>query len=262
MSSNFFVRHSFQCSLFIAFIVLFSLQWCAFAADFPNPVTKCHFGDEKCMIEQATKLLKKAATGIPEKNIPSLEPWKVAKIETLGDKSKALNVDLVMSNVEFYNYTKASVSGIKGFTKDLSKPMKIVTRNINPHMTIKAHYKINGNILVLPVIGEGEMTMVLDNVKSRFTTTIKAQERNGKHYMSVDNIKIESSVDRVTTEMTNLFNGDKTLSESILEVMNENWRVLSDELTPRINAALAHSLEELLTNFFIDIPYEDYFLTE
>ncbi|XP_017473411.1 PREDICTED: circadian clock-controlled protein-like isoform X2 [Rhagoletis zephyria] len=243
-------------------LVALSLQWQVFAVDFPAPITKCHFGDEKCLIEQAHKLLKKAATGIPENNIPSLEPLKVEKIEMLGDKNSALKVDLVMSDVEFYNYTKAKLLSIKGFSKDLSKPMKLVSQNINPRMTIKAKYKVNGNILVLPIKGEGLLTMVLDNVKSRIVTTMKPEQRNGKTYLIVDNIKLESKLDNVITDMTNLFNGDKTLSDSILKVMNENWRVLSDELTPRINEALAHKFEELLPKLFKDIPYEDYFLPE
>lgn len=62
--------------------------------------------------------------------------------------------------------------------------------------------------------------------------------------------------------MTNLFNGDKTLSESMLQVMNDNWRLLSNDLTPVINEALGRKMKELLKKFFKDIPYEDYFLTD
>ncbi|XP_004530538.1 circadian clock-controlled protein [Ceratitis capitata] len=247
---------------FAVFVLALTLKAHVAAVDFPEPITKCHFGDEKCLLEQAHKLLKKASTGVPEKGIPSLEPLKLDKIEMVGDNNKALKVNLVMTDVEFHNYTKATVTAIKGFSKDTSKPMKIASQNINPRITIKSKYKVDGNILVLPIKGEGEMTMVLDNVKTRFVTTLKAEERDGKHYLIVDNIKVDSQVDNVHTDMTNLFNGDKVLSESLLQVMNDNWRVLSDELTPRINGALGEKLKELLLKFFNDIPYEDYFLPE
>ncbi|XP_018788435.1 PREDICTED: circadian clock-controlled protein-like [Bactrocera latifrons] len=248
--------------VFLAFVASLFIQSCVLAVEFPEPVTKCHFADEKCMIEQGHKLMKKAATGVPERDIPALEPLKLDKIEMLGDKNNALKVDLVMSDVEFHNYTKARITSIKGFSKDLSKPMKIVSQNVNPRITIKSKYKISGNILVLPIRGEGELTMILDNVKTRFTTTLKAEERDGKHFVYADTLKVETQVDNVHTDMTNLFNGDKTLSNSILQVMNENWRLLSDDLTPVINEALANKMKELLSKFFKDIPYEDYFLTD
>ncbi|XP_054730600.1 circadian clock-controlled protein daywake-like [Anastrepha obliqua] len=260
MRSIFFFDSSHKLAL-LTFLAL-SSQWQVLAVDFPAPITKCHFGDEKCMIEQGQKLLNRAATGIPELDIPSIEPLVVEKIEMLGDKNSALKVDLVMTDVKFHNYTKPKITTIKGFTKDLSKPMKIVTQNINPRLTIKSKYKVDGNILVLPIKGEGELTLTLDNVKTRFTTTLHAEQRDGKQFLIIDNIKIETQVDKATTDMTNLFNGDKALSESILKVLNENWRVLSDELTPIINEAVANKLKEVMAKFFKDIPYEDYFLPE
>lgn len=78
-----------------------------------DPITKCHFADEKCMIEQGHKLMKKAATGVPEKDIPALEPLKLDKIEMLGDKNSALKVDLILNDVEIHNYTKARIIAIK-----------------------------------------------------------------------------------------------------------------------------------------------------
>nr|XP_014092866.2 circadian clock-controlled protein daywake [Bactrocera oleae] len=246
----------------LAFVAVLSVQTCALAVEFPDPITKCHFADEKCMIEQAQKLMKKAATGVPERDIPALEPLELGNIEMLGDKNSALKVDLVMSDVECYNYTKSRITSIKGFSKDLSKPMKVVTQNINPRIIIKSKYKVNGNILVLPIRGEGELTMILDNVKTRFTTTLTVEERDGKHFLNSDTFKVETQVDNVHIDMTNLFNGDKTLSETMLQVMNENWRLLSDDLTPVINEALGNKMKELLKKFFKDIPYEDYFLTD
>ncbi|XP_054087996.1 circadian clock-controlled protein daywake isoform X1 [Zeugodacus cucurbitae] len=256
------IYESNQKQVLLILSAVLSIQSCVFAFEFPEPITRCHFADEKCMIEQAHKLFEKAATGVPERDIPALEPMKLDKIEMLGDKNSALKIDLIMNDVEIHNYTKARVISIKGFSKNLSKPMKLVSQNINPRITIKSKYKINGNILVLPIRGEGELTMVLDNVKTRFSTTLKVEKRDGKHFLSGDTIKLETQMDNVHIDMTNLFNGDKTLSESMLQVMNENWRLLSDDLTPIINKALGNKVKELLQKFFKDIPYEDYFLTD
>lgn len=74
--------------------------------------------------------------------------------------------------------------------------MKVVSQNINPRITIKSKYKINGNILVLPIRGEGELTMLLDNVKTRFSTTLKVEERDGKHFLNADTPKVETQMDK------------------------------------------------------------------
>lgn len=74
--------------------------------------------------------------------------------------------------------------------------MKVVTQNINPRIIIKSKYKVNGNILVLPIRGEGELTMILDNVKTRFTTTLTVEERDGKHFLNSDTFKVETQVDK------------------------------------------------------------------
>lgn len=59
--------------------------------------------------------------------------------------------------------------------------------------------------------------------------------------------------------LEDLFNGDKILSKSTNDFINENWKDIIDELKPSILKSIAAVLQESGNKIFVKIPYEKYF---
>lgn len=59
--------------------------------------------------------------------------------------------------------------------------------------------------------------------------------------------------------MEDLFNGDKILSKSTNDFINENWMDIIDELKPSILKSIAAVLQESGNKIFAKVPYEKYF---
>lgn len=88
-------------------------------------------------------------------------------------------------------------------------------------------------------------------------------ERNGKKYLQLnEKPKIDLKTNRLYIQLDNLFNGNKQLSDTMNNFMNENWRELYNELKSGILDALGAVIINLVNNVFIRIPYEQLFIDD
>lgn len=67
----------------------------------------------KCLLTFLGELLQRAPKGIPELNIPSMEPFVIPKIELDQGTSKAVNLKATFNNLAISGITKAHVKEVK-----------------------------------------------------------------------------------------------------------------------------------------------------
>lgn len=73
------------------------------------------------------------------------------------------------------------------------------------------------------------------------------------------NFEVDAKPTRVLFNFENLFNGDKALGDSMNAFLNENWKLLYDELLPDMQRALAVNFLEVVTKIFAKYPYAKFF---
>lgn len=71
--------------------------------------------------------------------------------------------------------------------------------------------------------------------------------------------KVDAQITRVLFNFENLFNGDKALGDNMNLFVNENWKVLYDELKPDFQRGLGNTFKEVMTKIFAKYPYEKFF---
>lgn len=108
---------------------------------------------------------------------------------------------------------------------------------------------MNGQVLILPITGDGKATLILENVD----IVIKLKPKT-------DSLKVDMELEKANIHLTNLFNGNQQLSDTMNVFINENWRELFTELKP----ALAYAIEEIgksiMNRIFNKIPYYDSYI--
>jgi hypothetical protein len=92
--------------------------------------------------------------------------------------------------------------------------------------------------------------------------TKKVIKADGKAYMQIDKSKLTYTTEHVSFDFTNLFGGNKLLSDTTNRFFNENWKQIHEELRPKFYEAIASIYEKLINTAFATIPYDEMFLQE
>lgn len=95
------------------------------------------------------------------------------------------------------------------------------------------------------------------DVTLRFLT--KKIVKDGKTYMEIEKSKFRYEVSGAKVNFTNLFNGDKALGDNMNFFLNENWRILLDELKKPINDGFAEIFKNIMNKLFMSTPYDEIF---
>lgn len=70
---------------------------------------------------------------------------------------------------------------------------------------------------------------------------------------------IPFSSQRLSSNFTNLFNGNKALGQNIVKFMNENWKEILDDLKQTIVDGFGNVFSSIINHVFSNFPYEEMF---
>ena len=129
-----------------------------------------------------------------------------------------------------------------------------------PKLSVFGKYIINGNILILPLSGSGNASLIFDNVvfTAKFKPTVT--EKNGKKYIQTKRYDLNFDTTRLHLRFDNIFDGNKELSESANFFLNDNWRYIFLELKPVVELAVEKMTKSVVNRIFLKLPYDDVFL--
>ncbi|KAJ9577451.1 hypothetical protein L9F63_005952 [Diploptera punctata] len=243
-----------ECYRFFAmYFQLLLLASCSSAATLPKApfLRPCaqdnpHFND--CALESAKYGLPIVAKGDRSLGIPPLNPLHIPEVK-VDDRS----FTLTLHDALVYGLENAIPEKIEfNFEK----------RNINMEFTLPvfkaiSKYAIDGKFLLLPIKGDGDFNGTSINGKLRVNQGYNFKKINGKDHMEVVDMKVTFMPQRFYLTLTNLFNGDKTLGDHMNAFLNENWKVVYEELRPTLESTFETILTSVTTSFFNAIPYEE-----
>ncbi|CAK1585322.1 unnamed protein product [Parnassius mnemosyne] len=124
--------------------------------------------------------------------------------------------------------------------------------------SVKGHYTAAGRILILPITGDGQMKLKLKNLAITLVINYENEEKEGKVFLIPKSYSFKFDVKNgANFDLTNLFNGNKELSEPMLLFLNENWKQISQEFGGPMMDASAKKLFQSLVAFFSKVPLSD-----
>ncbi|KAJ8723377.1 hypothetical protein PYW08_003289 [Mythimna loreyi] len=205
--------------LFTQFIVIFAAL---------PPIQKCSLSDSSCLKKSAQNAITAFAAGIAEVGTEVLDPVRidVIKIDLSGLK-------LTIKDADIKGLKNTVVDKIK---IDTEKKVIEFSFHAAP-LTLKGKYKASGRLLLLPITGDGDMTLKIKNIEIKLTMLYDIiKNEDGKDVIDLKSYKYSFENNENTHfKLTNLFNGNKELSDAMHSFMNENWKAISQEFgTPTI----------------------------
>nr|XP_049462885.1 uncharacterized protein LOC120951728 [Anopheles coluzzii] len=206
------------------------------AVDLPEYLHVCHREDPKlteCMKESIETLRPYLARGIPELDIPSIDPIHLGDL-IVAESVPGQGVSISAKDIKAYgpsNFKLKKLNVIE-YGKIYSFELEL------PHLYVEGRYVVDGRILLLPVKGSGKFTG--NFTQGIGSVRIKGDRKriNGKDHLSLAKLDIKIRVSDGRVKLENLFGGDRVLGEIINETINQNFNLLSTELIPLIEKAL------------------------
>ncbi|KAJ8716877.1 hypothetical protein PYW07_003504 [Mythimna separata] len=184
----------------------------AFAGTLPSFITPCSRSDPQlnaCIEKVITAAGSKFTEGIPELGIKPLDP---VELGTVFVDNPALKL----------TFTDTVVTGLKGFRVNSYKinPDKgKATLDFTANVTLKAHYDMDGQVLILPIRGNGQSRIKITNLN--IVVKYDFVEKDG-HWV-VPSYKDHYKMDRAQFKFTNLFNGNKELAQTTERSSRSAW---------------------------------------
>lgn len=160
-----------------------------------NDVKKCKINDNICMIENANEIFQKSSLGIADLGLKPFDPLKIEKMDIVQGGNVSVQIDLKFRQVELLGLSKANFYKISGFKKD-PEGNKLEMSFKTPLGTLVGPYVIDGQLLILPIIGNGTVTLNLKNLDIQLKFLTSKVVRDGKMFMKIEKSKFNYTVTR------------------------------------------------------------------
>jgi hypothetical protein len=241
--------------------IAFALVACAILAgalaiNLPDFLHVCKRNDPKietCIKKSVEDLRPKLMTGVPEYNIPSLEPLLLKEL-VAAEGTGGLRI--TARDVHAYGASDFVVQKLRVDTDKLRFALDILL----PHLYIEGMYEIDGRVLLLPIKGNGPMTGnftdAMGSVKIQAHTY---KDGDGRDHLGLTELRMRINIRRGSLRLENLFGGDPTLGTVVNNAINSNFDAFIKELQPLIEKALSAAFVEIGNSIVKPFYYEQLF---
>ncbi|KAJ0183539.1 hypothetical protein K1T71_001515 [Dendrolimus kikuchii] len=198
------------------------------AGKLPSFIKACSASDpnlSQCIERVIEKAGPTFANGIPDLGIAPLDPVQLGNIST---HNPALKID----------FMDTVVTGLGGLTVNAYK-MNLkkgkATFDFTANVTLNANYDMAGQILILPIRGNGQAKIKINHIN--VVTHYTHRRRSGFY----EKLKLSNNV---FSQMTQKFT-------------NENWQIIMNEIAPPIIKQIIKSCVDEVQKFFSAVPAEE-----
>ncbi|KAI8422079.1 hypothetical protein MSG28_009969, partial [Choristoneura fumiferana] len=170
------------------------------AQTLPSFIHPCSASDpelNKCIQKAVAEAGPSFADGIPALGIATLDPVQLGTVLVNNPSLKITFTDTV-------------VTGLRGFKVNsfkMSPEAGKATFDFTANVTLKAQYDMNGQVLILPIRGNGQAKIKITNLN----ILIKYDYETREGHWLVTGYKDSYKMDRAQFKFTNLFGGNKQL---------------------------------------------------
>lgn len=240
----------------IGSIVIVTVFATVFARDLPDFIHVCKKNDpnlSKCITDSVNHLRPYLNTGLPEYNIPALEPFLLKELITTTEE----NVKLKLRNIKVYGASNFTITKLKSNIDTLNFVVDLDFSNL----IIKGEYDVDGQLLLLRIRGSGALNGQFNNCKALVKLQMEMTKgKNGQNYLKLADLQTKIFVGSGSSlKLDNLFGGDPVLGDAINVAINSNFDSFLKEITPIIENAISNTFTDISNSILKQFPYEKLF---
>jgi len=245
-----------QLSLAFAVVPLISSQSNTQLPPYINVCKKNEPQLSRCMMKSVEQLRPLLARGIPELDIPPIEPIFIGDL-IVAESVPGQGLTITAKGVKAYGPSKFVLKSLNivDYPKKFSFELEL------PQLYAEGLYDIDGRILLIPVKGNGKFHGNFTGGTGDVQIHNQRVTKNGKDYILAKKIDIKIRIRNGKLRLDNLFGGDKVLGDVVNETINRNFDLFSAEIIPLIERALSKHFKKvgnkIMSRYSEDILFPD-----
>lgn len=223
--------------------------------EIPPYVKQCPEGDPKiveCITGALHHLRPYLAKGIPEIEMPSVEPFRMDEL-SLSLTTGPNGYKVTLRDLDIYGASNFTISDLKLSHGDAPFEAHIKI----PELKINARYTSSGVLIILPASGQGNFHSTLGDIIATVQGTISSHQRAGRDYLHVDNLDINLNIKTVRMVVKKVFNNNRILTEATNLFLRENGHEVLKAMMPQLRHKLSEVFKgisnQLLTHVSTDM---------
>ncbi|CAG9107138.1 unnamed protein product [Plutella xylostella] len=173
----------------------------------------------RCLKDSFNLYIPQLASGLPEYGLPACEPLVVPSL-TVEQSTGAIRVSSTYSDVTVRGPSKMKVTNVDVNPR---KHLVVVDMHI-PELLMRGRYRLHGNVLMLPIEGEGTFSGRYSDIDAVVTIKLgRAHRENSVDALSCDSLDVHFHVAGASVQLNNLFGGDGELVRTGSRRSNPHW---------------------------------------
>ncbi|XP_076275452.1 circadian clock-controlled protein daywake-like [Rhynchophorus ferrugineus] len=205
-----------------------------------------------CALKHGTESIQHILKGDSNFKSPSLTPWFLERVE-----AKTGGLELTLTNASVHGLEKTVLKNIKIDVDKKHVDLEVFMKTLR----VDSLYKVNGQILVLPIKGEGPSEFIFNDCTFDYSFDYElTQKKDGKTYMANIKPKTSFKIENGHFQIDNLFDGNKALGDNINKVLNENSQEAIGELGQIISDVVNLAATTIIKSYLLSIPFDEIIL--
>ncbi|RLU22112.1 hypothetical protein DMN91_006492 [Ooceraea biroi] len=147
---------------------------------------------------------------------------------------------------------------IRNFKADVSNLVFTYNLHFN-QLDFRGKYKIDASILLLRLIGDGNVTGSFFDYESDSYMKANKIVKNNNTYIEFEKMKFRIKIGGAKINLDNLFGGDPILGPASNEVLNANSDLFLDEIKPVLEDALSNIFTNVANKITGSFTYDELF---
>ncbi|KAJ0183381.1 hypothetical protein K1T71_001357 [Dendrolimus kikuchii] len=215
------------------------------------PITRCKQADNDCIVKSANEVYPYMVGGILEYDIPPASPIELKNYNSQFDK-----MSFTVSNLKASGLDKIKIEKI--IRDPGASTLEIV---LQAPILAKGKYEANGELLSVPIKGNGDLEISIDNIAIDATAKYELLERDGKKYYKINDYTFKYDItdyNKLNIIITNLFDGDKEKAEAVNNIINSSKPILVAGIAePLIKDFIDILVRNHIQKLFQNLPAEE-----
>ncbi|XP_014359138.2 uncharacterized protein LOC106711348 [Papilio machaon] len=205
------------------------------------------------MTKSANIAARLIGKGVPSLGIESTDPIKIDLLDI-----KLPTIQLTYKETTIKGYSKCEVQNVK-FNMDALK-LKFDLKC--PSLEVIGHYVVSGDLLSLPLEGQGPCKTTTGTFLIRIDADLKrVTGDDGKTYLAIKKFKqVSEALEPVKFQYDNLFNGQKELSDAAHAFAHEHYKEVMALFQDPIQDANFKYLSKCINQLLKTTPIDDLFI--
>ncbi|XP_034663033.1 uncharacterized protein LOC117898014 [Drosophila subobscura] len=242
---------------YVCLVIVLQTVWMV-QAEAPAYIKQCQRDDPKlveCFMSAIEHLKPYLANGIPEIQLPSVEPFKMDSL-ALQLTEGPQGYKITLKNMEAFGASNFQVKSLK--LSENNEPFK--AKIVMPKLKIEAKYTSSGVLLILPASGGGDFHANFEGVSADLTGKTSVRTSKGENHLHIDSLSLVLDVKDVKMSISGAFNNNRILLEATNLFLRDNSQIVLEAMQAQLQKKLASEFGKLANQLLKNVPIEQFYV--